>query len=291
MGERHNRPLAISSGFSDFSRREERRPKCSASQIQAKSSVILFDSDYTNVRRERRTNRETTLGFKRPNGKIMQSEFTRKPVLGELYQQYLADQDTAAFIHRTSQRYSMATLCRLATVGDRLVRRSAVLALGFIADYEANAVLAQSAERFGSGRSADGRNGDPLGLVSNRHGEAQRQQLAGIVMLNRTHEYAVALRDATALIREAPWLAEVWNQRAIAQYGMGHYEQSIHDCRETLEINPYHFGAAAGMGQCYLRTGDQSAALQAFRRALHLNPELDGIRANVQYLERSMKKK
>ena len=74
----------------------------------------------------------------------MQSEFTRKPVLGELYQQYLADQDTAAFVHRASQRYTVATLSRLAARGDRMVRRSAVLALGFVADYESNAVLGQA---------------------------------------------------------------------------------------------------------------------------------------------------
>ena len=220
----------------------------------------------------------------------MQSEFTRKPVLGELYQQYLADQDTAAFVHRTGQRYTVATLCRLAATGDRLVRRSAVLALGFVADYESNAVLGRALSDADRGVRLMAETA--IRSVWLRIGTAaQRQQLAGLVMLNRSHEFAVALRDATALIREAPWLAEVWNQRAIAQFGLGHFEQSIHDCRQALEINPYHFGAAAGMGQCHLRLGDQTAALQSFRRALGLNPELDGIRANVQYLERSMKKK
>jgi tetratricopeptide (TPR) repeat protein len=220
----------------------------------------------------------------------MQSEFTRKPVLGELYQQYLADQDTAAFVHRASQRYTVATLSRLAAVGDRLVRRSAVFALGFLADYESNAVLGRALSDNDRGVRLMAETA--IRSVWCRIGTAaQRQHLAGLVLLNRSHEFAVALRDATALIREAPWLAEVWNQRAIAQFGLGHYDQSIHDCRQALEINPYHFGAAAGMGQCYLRLGDQSAALQSFRRALGLNPELDGIRANVQYLERSMKRK
>jgi tetratricopeptide (TPR) repeat protein len=220
----------------------------------------------------------------------MQSEFTRKPVLGELYQQYLADQDTAAFVHRTGQRYTVATLCRLAATGERLVRRSAVLALGFVADYESNAVLGRALSDTDRGVRLMAETA--IRSVWLRIGTAaQRQQLAGLVMLNRSHEFAVALRDATALIREAPWLAEVWNQRAIAQFGLGHFEPSIHDCRQALEINPYHFGAAAGMGQCHLRLGDQTAALQSFRRALGLNPELDGIRANVQYLERSMKKK
>lgn len=29
------------------------------------------------------------------------------------------------------------------------------------------------------------------------------------------------------------------------------YNESIADCKVTLELNPYHFGAASGMGMCY----------------------------------------
>ena len=56
------------------------------------------------------------------------------------------------------------------------------------------------------------------------------------------------------------------------QHGLGHYEQSIHDCRQTLEINPYHFGAAAGMGQCYLRTGIKRPHCRPFDARLTLTP-------------------
>jgi hypothetical protein len=46
------------------------------------------------------------------------------------------------------------------------------------------------------------------------------------------------------------------------------------------------FGAAAGMGQCYLKMGGQVMALEAFRRALRINPNLDGVfpPANAAYL-------
>ena len=66
---------------------------------------------------------------------------------------------------------------------------------------------------------------------------------------------------AEQLVDMAPWFAEAWNQRAIALYGLGRYLQSIDDCRQALEINPYHFGAAAGMGQCHLHRGDMDQAL------------------------------
>ena len=66
-------------------------------------------------------------------------------------------------------------------------------------------------------------------------------------------------------------------------------EASIRDCRQSLEINPYHFPAATGMGKCYLQLGDRVAALEAFRRALRLNPGLEDVRAHVVYLQRALK--
>ena len=220
----------------------------------------------------------------------MKRDSLRSPVLGELYQQYLVDRDTAAYVHRTAQRYTISTLARLTAVGDRLVRRAAVLALGYLADYESNAVLGRALNDPDRGvrllaetaiRSLWCRVGTT----------AQRQQLASLALLNGTQQAIAALRDATTLVRDAPWLAEAWNQRAIAHFALGRYQESIRDCRQALEINPYHFGAAAGMGQCYLRLGDQASALESFRRALGLNPELEGIRAHVQHLERAQKRK
>ena len=86
----------------------------------------------------------------------MGNEAVRSPVLNELYQQYLVDQDTAAFVHRTAGRYSTATLARLAEVGDRMVRRAAVLALGYLADYESNCGAGPNAHRLRP-RRADAR--------------------------------------------------------------------------------------------------------------------------------------
>ncbi len=214
---------------------------------------------------------------------------SRTPALGELYQQYLVDQDTAAFIRRTTERYSVATLGRLISMGDRSIRRAAVLAMGYVADYESNAVLGRAMSDVDRGVRLLAETA--IRSVWCRVGTAaQRKQLGGLIILNRAHQFEAALREATSLIHSAPWLAEVWNQRAIAQFGLGHFEQSVQDCRQALEINPYHFGAAAGMGQCALRMGDQRGALEAFRRALGLNPELEGIRANIQVLERAQKR-
>jgi hypothetical protein len=67
--------------------------------------------------------------------------------------------------------------------------------------------------------------------------------------------------------------------------------ESIADCRRTLDLNPFHFGAAAGLGQCQLQIGDHAAALASFRHALRINPSMEGVRANVTYLQKLLKKK
>jgi hypothetical protein len=56
-----------------------------------------------------------------------------------------------------------------------------------------------------------------------------------------------------------------------------------------LEINPYHFGAATGMAHCHLQLNNRTSALECFRRALKLNPNLEGVRAHVLYLQRTLK--
>jgi tetratricopeptide (TPR) repeat protein len=218
-----------------------------------------------------------------PQARAMSHDAVRSPVLSELYQQYLADQDTAAFIHRTTARYTVATLARLAAVGERMVRRAAVLALGYVADYESNATLGRALNDADRGVRLLAENG--IRAVWCRLGSSnQRQRLVRIMSLNNAQQAIAALREATALTRDAPWLAEGWNQRAIAHFALDRYDESIRDCRQALEINPYHFAAAAGMGQCYLKLHDQPHALESFRRALGLNHELEGIRAQVQQL-------
>jgi len=82
-----------------------------------------------------------------------------------------------------------------------------------------------------------------------------------------------------------------WNQRAIACFELDLFEDAANDCQQTLELNAYHFAAAAGMAHCYLELNDAFAALECFRRALRINPDLEGIRAQVAYLQRTLEGK
>ena len=178
--------------------------------------------------------------------------FRRTPRLLSLYEQYLDSQDTLAFVGKVSQSYTQGTLQRLAESSeDCRVRRAAVLALGFLGDYEANGTMGralQDSDRTVRLLAENGIRNVWLRIGS----ESQRQQLALLVRLNAAQRYDEAIKRASELIRQAPWLAEAWNQRAIAEFALGRHEDAARDCHQTLEINPYHFAAAAGLGQAYL---------------------------------------
>jgi len=208
----------------------------------------------------------------------------RTPLLSEHYERYLRDEDDRGFASRVSQRYSVGTLERLAWGGERMTRRAAVFALGLLGDFRSNAVLGRALHDDDRGVRTMAESGIRV-LWCRSGSEGQRRELGMVIRMNSARRFADAIRRATRLIDSAPWLAEAWNQRAIAFFSLSRYEESIADCRQALEENPYHFGAASGMGQSQLRLGDRTAALASFRRALGLNPGLDGIRAQVATLE------
>ena len=212
------------------------------------------------------------------------------PLLLTLYQEYVATEDIQAFVDQVSRRYSVATLERLAGHGDRQRRRAAILALGYLGDYESNHVLGRALVDKDRGVRAVAENGI-RSLWTRAGNDHQREQLKTILYLNSSKQFDAAVAAATKLIEQAPWFAEIWNQRAIAYFQLGRYADAVRDCHQALEINPYHFAAATGMGECHLKLNDPMSALVAFRRALRLNPNLEGVRAKVVYLQRTLKEK
>jgi tetratricopeptide (TPR) repeat protein len=58
-----------------------------------------------------------------------------------------------------------------------------------------------------------------------------------------------------------------------------------------MKGNPCHFGALAGYSQIYLRRERPELALEHFRRALDLNPNLHGVELTIKKLEREISEK
>lgn len=59
---------------------------------------------------------------------------------------------------------------------------------------------------------------------------------------------------------------------------MKDYRESIAVCELVLQLNPYHFAAASGIGMCYIGLAQYREALHAFERTLAIHPSLEHIR-------------
>lgn len=235
--------------------------------------------------------RTTSGGFARlarSENRAVSERSLQPPKIVSAYERYLSDQDSAAYIKTVSSHYTCASLERLAQMSDRAGRRAAVLAIGFMGDYSSNAVVGRAlADRDRGVRTiAENAIRDLWSRVGSRE---QRMALRSVVRMNQTNRHDEAIEMATELIHESPWIAEAWCQRGMAHYHLSQYEAAIRNCHQALEINPYHFTAAAGMAQCYLMQENPVAALEAFRRALRLNPGMEEVRAQVIKLQRSMR--
>lgn len=109
-------------------------------------------------------------------------------------------------------------------------------------------------------------------------------------MRDMTHEhYDEALEAFNTVVQVAPHFAEGWNARATLLYLMGDYPGSVADIRRTLELEPRHFGAWSGLGLIYMSLEQDRAALEAFNKALELNPHLTGSRRNADLMKRRLK--
>src|SRR4051812_43593013 len=84
--------------------------------------------------------------------------------------------------------------------------------------------------------------------------------------------YDVAIKLLDSLVKLRPDYTEAWNRRATIYYLKNDYVHSIQDIQQVLIREPRHFGALAGLGMIMQEVGDDKRALDAFRKALAVNP-------------------
>ena len=217
----------------------------------------------------------------------MSEKKVRFSLLEKYYQQYLRDEISANFIQSVSEHYSLATLERVYHSNDRTGRRAAILALGYLGDFSLNETMGHALVDSDRGVRLLADHG--IREIWPRQGSpAEQEGVRELYRLNDHDYFEDAIDTANLLIRGNPSLAEAWNQRAIAYCALGDFENAIEDCKETLNCNRFHFPAAMGLGHCCLQLEDLQSALEGFRLALKINPELDGVRKHIRYLERAL---
>ena len=189
-----------------------------------------------------------------------------------------------AFRDRVLKAYTEGTLQRLLGHHDMIARRAAVVAVGLIGTMASNHTVA--ARLHDEDLVVRDLATDTLWELWFRGGTPeQNQELQRILRLRDADRMLPAL---DALIRSAPGFAEAVNQRAIVHFRRGEFRRSISDCRRVMRMNPHHYGAQSGMGQCYLRLNNGRAALDALELALRIHPSLDGIQATIEVIRESL---
>jgi tetratricopeptide (TPR) repeat protein len=76
----------------------------------------------------------------------------------------------------------------------------------------------------------------------------------------------------------APEDAEAWYQRAIVHSMQDDSEAALADLKHTLAIDPNHYKALRDLGAALAQSGDKKGALDAYRRALEVNPFFEQVR-------------
>jgi tetratricopeptide (TPR) repeat protein len=181
-------------------------------------------------------------------------------------------------------RYTEGTLQRLLASEDVKTRRAAALALGLLGTMDSNPAAAAAlhdpdpvVQRFVA---------DALWELWFRGGTAdQNRRLREAA---QEPDPAKAKAGLDALVRQAPGFAEAYNQRAIWFFKRGEFARAADDCETALRLNPHHFGAAAGLGQCWVKLGKPRAAIRAFRTALEINPALEHLHDTIRALEQAL---
>ena len=94
-------------------------------------------------------------------------------------------------------------------------------------------------------------------------------------MDGKDNKLAIQLLDAVVEMR--PDYIEAWNRRATLHFANKDYGKSVADIRQVLAREPRHFGALTGLGVIMQEFSEDKLALDAFRKALAVNPHLQKV--------------
>jgi tetratricopeptide (TPR) repeat protein len=98
-------------------------------------------------------------------------------------------------------------------------------------------------------------------------------------------DYEDALFYFDEVVSLAPHYSEGWNKRSAVHFLLNDYSAALADLEHVLRLEPRHFEALAGLAVILEDLGDKKGALDAYRRALELDPWLEGVPARIRHLK------
>lgn len=87
-----------------------------------------------------------------------------------------------------------------------------------------------------------------------------------------SYDFEAAETTLDEVIEVAPAYAEAWNQRAFVRFLREKDVGALSDLERTIELEPNHFGALAGMYHVLMRMGRSKAAVASLSRAVEIHP-------------------
>lgn len=202
-------------------------------------------------------------------------------------QPLLEQRDVAGMLHLLKSRWSCEQLESLVEYGSTDAKKVAALALGLVGP----GCCTKSLSRLL-------RDPDPMVNRMAEHAlwsvwfrsstdPANHQLCRGAQAIDRgDYHHAISHFDRALAID--PDFAEAYNQRSLARYYLEDYPAAMADADAAIQRMPCHFGAWSGKGHCHAHLGQMRQALDAYRKALQVNPHLECIRESVEELEKRL---
>ena len=100
--------------------------------------------------------------------------------------------------------------------------------------------------------------------------------------------YPLALDYLDRMVVMKPDFPEAWNKRATVHFLADDYSSAIADIERVLMLEPRHFGALSGLGAIMREIGEKERAIEAYRKALEVDPHLDNVKKALGDLEKEM---
>jgi len=94
-------------------------------------------------------------------------------------------------------------------------------------------------------------------------------------------DVATAKKLLDAVTEMRPNYAEVWYQRGVLLVAMGSGQEALPDLLRAIDLEPRHYQALVLAGKIAEDTGDKRTALDRYRKAVVINPQLEAIKRKI----------
>jgi tetratricopeptide (TPR) repeat protein len=97
-----------------------------------------------------------------------------------------------------------------------------------------------------------------------------------------------AIEKLDQVIELKPNFAEAWNRRGDAYTALGDEGRALADYERAIALNPYQFSTLESCGEIWMTRSNYRKAVDYFRRALDLNPNLPAAAEALHSLEEKL---